>query len=153
MKKREEIIIYLNNIEEAVNKFNPEIISDELTEYILKRCTFISLKSNIDITILGVDQTNQLNLKNIIHNHFKQMVNKLKKVEQYDDSKRLLLLILGVVLIGVSEVFDFIVSELFLVAGWVVIWELVYNIFFERIKRNRDYYRYLQLSKSNIKFK
>ena len=153
MKEKNEVVIYLNELEEAINKYNPNILSDELTNYILKRCMFFSTKSDIDIIIYGIEDKEQQGLKDIFHNHFKDLVDKTKKIEQYDDIKRVLLLIVGIVLICISEMFKFVVSELFLVAGWVVIWELVYNIFFERIKRNRDYFKYLQLSKANIKFK
>ncbi len=153
MTKNDEIIIYLNDIEEAINVFNPKILSDELNDYILKRCMFIPIKNKIDIIICGIEEKAQSNLKDSIHNHYKELVVKTKKIEQYNDIKRLILLILGVILIFISEMFEFVISELFLVAGWVVIWELVYDIIFERVRRNRDYFKYLQLSKANIKFK
>ena len=49
-----------------------------------------------------------------------------------------------------SKQFTNIVSEIFLIAGWVIIWEIIYDILFSEIKRKRKAKIYKALATSNI---
>ena len=76
----------------------------------------------------------------------------LNKIDKYDDYFRFLLLLLGIILIIISEIFSALLSELFLIAGWVVIWEVVYDILFTGIKRKQKLKIAQKLSTCEISF-
>lgn len=61
-------------------------------------------------------------------------------------------LLLGIILIIISEQFTSFLSELFLIAGWVVVWEMVYDILFTGIKRKRDLKIVKKLATCEISF-
>ena len=52
----------------------------------------------------------------------------------------------------ISEIFSALLSELFLIAGWVVIWEVVYDILFTGIKRKQKLKIAQKLSTCEISF-
>lgn len=79
-------------------------------------------------------------------------VKSLNKIDKYDDYFRFLLLLLGIILIIISEIFSALLSELFLIAGWVVIWEVVYDILFTGIKRKQKLKIAQKLSTCEISF-
>ena len=79
-------------------------------------------------------------------------VKSLNKIDKYDDYFRFLLLLLGIILIIISEIFSALLSELFLIAGWVVIWEVVYVILFTGIKRKQKLKIAQKLSTCEISF-
>ena len=60
--------------------------------------------------------------------------------------------LLGIILIIISEQLTLFLSELFLIAGWVVIWEVVYDILFTGIKRKRELKIAKKLSTCEINF-
>ena len=64
----------------------------------------------------------------------------------------LILLIIGILLIIISENLISFISELFLIAGWVVIWEMVYDIIFNQLKRTKNKNHYQKLAQAQINF-
>ena len=85
--------------------------------------------------------TSSWNIPALRNNHFK-----------YDDIYRLILLIIGILLIIISENLISFISELFLIAGWVVIWEMVYDIIFNQLKRTKNKNHYQKLAQAQINF-
>lgn len=149
------IKIELNNINDVLNKFNSEIINSDLEEYITNSCeNKFFRKKSITLEIYGIkDINNQKIVQNILHSHYKNKINFYKKIDKFDDYYRICLLILGIIAILLSENFVSFLSELFLIAGWVVIWEIVYDIIFNEIKRKRKENIYKKLAISDIIFK
>ena len=49
-----------------------------------------------------------------------------------------------------SKQFTNIVSEVFLIAGWVIIWEIIYDVLFSEIKRKRKARIYKTLASATI---
>lgn len=134
----ETIKIKLENLVDATNKYNQELLSEELNNYITQNC-HIHPKERIEIKINGLTKKeDQEKIKKLIHYHYQNKVKQLNKIDKYDDYFRLILLLLGIILIIISEQFTSLLSELFLIAGWVVVWEMVYDILFTGMKRKRD---------------
>ncbi len=135
----EKIEINLESLEEATNKFNHKILSNELDSFIENKALHTLPSESILLIINGLSNTkDQEKLTKLIHTYYQTKVKQLKKIDQYDDYIRLILLLLGIVLIIISEQFASFLSELFLIAGWVVVWEVVYDILFTGIKRKRN---------------
>ena len=134
MKK---IKIELNNLDNATNQFNNEVLDNELDNYI----------TNTSLHILPKEQ-----LIKLIHTHYEKKVKQLKQIDKYDDYFRMILLLLGIILIIISEHLTSFLSELFLIAGWVVVWEMVYDILFTGMKRKRSLNLYKKLATCKIEF-
>lgn len=149
----ETINIKLKNIEDATNPFNESLLNEELDNYIVNNCKHISSKESIILNVNNLSKKEeQEQLLTLIHHHYQNKVKQLNKIDKYDDYFRLILLLLGIILIIISEQFISLLSELFLIAGWVVVWEVVYDILFTGIKRKRDLKLCQKLSTCKINF-
>ncbi len=149
----ETIKIKLENLEDATNKYNSELLNEELDNYITQNCQHIHTKERIEIKINNLtNKEEQEKIKKLIHHHYQNKVLRLNKIDKYDDYFRLILLLLGIILIIISEQFTSFLSELFLIAGWVVVWEMVYDILFTGIKRKRDLKIVKKLATCEISF-
>ena len=149
------IKIELDSVNDALSTFNKDMINQELDEFIVNSCEYKFFRSKgISIEIYGIDsEIEQNKIKDILHNHYKNKVNFFNKIDKFDDYYRITLLVLGIIAILLSETFVSFLSELFLIAGWVVIWEIIYDVIFNEIKRRRKENIYKKLSISKINFK
>ena len=130
------IKIELNNINLATNIYNSEFLKEDLDKYILNNCYRKFINNKITLTIIGLkDSRNQEYIANLIHNHYKTI-----------------LFIIGVIAILLSKQFNYFFNELFLIAGWVTIWEIIYDLLFVEIRRKRNTKIYKALSLANIVF-
>lgn len=141
------IEINITNENELLNIYNKNIISETLDNYLTTSLEHRSLKENITINITGTENEN---IKNIITNYYNEKYLYFKKIDTLDNYIRLVLFLIGVLSIFMSKQFTNIVSEIFLIAGWVIIWEIIYDILFSEIKRKRKAKIYKALATSNI---
>ena len=141
------IEINITDENELLNIYNKNIISETLDNYLTTSLEHRSLKENITINITGTENEN---IKNIITNYYKEKYLYFKKIDTLDNYIRLVLFLIGVLSIFMSKQFTNIVSEIFLIAGWVIIWEIIYDILFSEIKRKRKAKIYKALATSNI---
>lgn len=149
----EKVNIKLKSIEDATNPFNESLLNEELDNYIVNNCKHISSKEKIILNVNNLSKKEeQEQLLALIHHHYQNKVKQLNKIDKYDDYFRLVLILLGIILIIISEQFTSLLSELFLIAGWVVVWEVVYDILFTGIKRKRDLKLCKKLSTCKINF-
>ena len=141
------IEINISNENELLNIYNKNIISETLDNYLIASLEHRSLKDKITINITG---TKNENIKNIITNYYEEKYLYFKKIDTLDNYIRLVLFLIGVLSIFMSKQFTNIVSEVFLIAGWVIIWEIIYDVLFSEIKRKRKAKIYKSLATSNI---
>ena len=141
------IEINITNENELLNIYNKNIISETLDNYLTTSLEHRSLKENITINITGTENEN---IKNIITNYYKEKYLYFKKIDTLDNYIRLVLFLIGVLSIFMSKQFTNIVSEIFLIAGWVIIWEIIYDVLFSEIKRKRKARIYKTLAKAKI---
>lgn len=148
------IPIQINDLTLALNPFNKAEISKDLDEYITKYYEHLSLKkSKLELKIIGLNNLkDQQALTNIIHNFYQTQLKKYQKIDKLDDYIRSILLLIGILAILISNQFQSLISELFLIMGWVIIWEIVYDVLFNLIKRKRKTRLYLALSTCKINF-
>lgn len=146
------ITIKLNNLNDATNKFNENVLSNELATYIEENSKYAN-NEDISLTIIGLEDKDHELLNTLIHNYYLNKVKDLNKIDKYDDYFRFILLLLGIILIIISEQLTLFLSELFLIAGWVVVWEVVYDILFTGIKRKRKLKIVKKLANCKINYK
>jgi len=141
------IEINLKNESDAFNTFNENKISENLDNYLMTYLEHMPLKDNLTLTITGTDNNN---ISKIIKEYYKEKYFYLHKLDIYDNFIRSILFIIGFIAILISKKFTNILGELFLIAGWVVIWEIIYDILFNEIRRKRKAKIYKTLANSNI---
>lgn len=148
------INIELKNLESALNEFNKDILSDNLDNYLIYSLNNEKLiNKNIQLNIKGINnKEEQIHLTKVIYTHYQKKNNFFNKIDNVDNIVRFILGIIGAIIILISHEFDFLLSELFLIAGWVIIWEIVYDILFNEIKRKRKKKIYDLLANSKINF-
>lgn len=144
------IEINLENEVNALNIYNKNIISESLDNYLTSSLEHKPLRETITIIISG---TKDQNIESIIKNYYSEKYKYLKKIDNIDNYIRLILFIIGVIAILLSEQLTNVISEIFLISGWVIIWEIVYDILFNEIKRKRKTKIYKILANSKIIFK
>lgn len=153
------IKIYLEDINQIKEKYNPNILSSSISDYILRTCKGIPLKNNLTITIITNKQVNKTleeEITKLIKKHYQDYINELNITAQYDAIEKSILTIIGIISILFSNILSSITKillpELFLIAGWVAIWEVVYSILFVGSKNKILKKRYQKLLKSPISF-
>jgi len=148
------INIELKNLEIALNEYNKDIISENLDNYLIYSLNNQKLiNKNIIINIKGIyNKEEQEHLKNVLINYYQNKTSFFNKIDSVDNIIRFILGIVGAIIILISHEFNFLLSELFLIAGWVIIWEIVYDLLFNEIKRKRKKKVYSKLSSSIITF-
>ena len=140
------IDLHIAKENDIINTYNPHMLSESLDNYLTKSLEHRPLKDKLTITITG---TKNENIKNIIQNYYKDKYLYLKKFDNLDNYIRLTLFLIGILAIFISKQFSNILSE---IAGWVVIWELIYDILFNEIKRKRKAKIYKILANATIIF-
>ena len=148
------INIELKNLEIALNEYNNDIISENLDNYLIYSLNNQKLiNKNIIINIKGIyNKEEQEHLKNVLINYYQNKTSFFNKIDSVDNIIRFILGIVGAIIILISHEFNFLLSELFLIAGWVIIWEIVYDLLFNEIKRKRKKKIYNLLATSKINF-
>ncbi len=150
-----EIKLELSNINDATNRFNKRELNKELHDYLKDKCKFKIIKtSKIKLNVSGLkNEEDRLLLCNVIHDHYETTAALFKKFDLVDNYFRLFLLLLGSIAIFLSNKLPTLLSELFLIAGWVLVWEIFYDLLFNEIKRKRDFKIYEALKNCEINFK
>lgn len=144
------IEINLENELDALNIYNKNIISESLDNYLVSFLEHKHLKEPITLIISG--NKNQ-DIDKIIKNYYQEKYLYLNKIDKLDNYIRLILFIIGLIAIIFSEQFTNVIGEIFLISGWVIIWEIIYDVLFNEIKRKRKAKIYKYLANSKITFK
>lgn len=153
------IEININNYEDVIEKFDIDKLSNDLANFIYNQYMALSLRKGVEInvkTTCNLNEKQEEELVNMIHKHFGLEVQKSIITFKYKIKYKVLLFLIGVLLIAFSNL-NFIselstIHELFLITGWVAVWELIYDGLFvdykEKIKRKR----YKKLSKVKVNY-
>lgn len=153
------IEININNYEDVIEKFDNDKLSNDLANFIYNQYMALPInrKPEINIkTICDLTEEQQGNIADIIHKHFGLEVQKSIVAFRHKIKYQVLLFLIGVLLIAVSNL-NFMselgtIHELFLIAGWVAVWELIYDGFFVDFKEKIKRKRYKKLSNIKINY-
>ncbi len=149
-----KIELEINNIENAKNNFNSNTISDSLNQYLISNFEYKSLRNNkISLQIKGIQNKNeQIFLTDLIHNYYQEQEKLYSKIDTIDNYFRLIFSIVGIIAIIISQKFTTFLSELFLITGWFIIWEIIDDILFKENERKRKKKIYKSLANAKINF-
>lgn len=152
------ISINIKNREDYVSKFNDNILSKELSNYIIEEYKGYPLNSNISIEITSdyiMDNLEKDKIIDMIRANFGTEIGELIYFRKKNIIMDFILIIFGII----SLVFYMfsnniaILSELILVFSWVLIGESVYNLLFTGIINRVDIERKRKLTNCEIIFK
>src|SRR5574344_357130 len=138
------IIININvkRKEDITDKFNENIISDELSKYIYEQCYGEKFNKKININIFyefAMDETEKNVISNMIKTNFSMLLLEEKIESKLELFKELIVFIIGAIFILIAYFVDhehvYLLSEIISIFGWVAIWEFAYNILFVDNKR------------------
>lgn len=137
------IEVYLQDKNDFINKFNKKELNSELGEYIFNRSLVVKdnkkesiiIKLETDFKITKQDKDNMIDQIRSYYGH--QIKGELVYLKS-SYIKNSILLIIGVILITISYILQsfsgFLLPEIFLIAGWVSIWEMAYSLLFSNNK-------------------
>lgn len=138
------IDVYLKNIDDFKNKFNYNELNNELGEYIFNKAIIqkITRKKGLKINIqtdFELSEQEKDNMVDILRSYYG---NKIKIELIYLKKsyiKSAILFIIGIVLLMAAYFFEhltkFLLPEIFIIVGWLAIWEMGYNVLFYDSKR------------------
>ena len=157
MKSDNNVIhVDLDNRDEYINKYNDNMICDDLHNYLINEAIKISNKTRIILKIkfnYDVDEDEKNRVKKLIKNDFNDSLND-KITFNSIAIKDIYLILIGIACIIVSVMFRYlkisVISEVFLIIGWVPIWELVSNILFIESDERMIKRKYKQLLRASI---
>ncbi len=141
--------IKINTNSNILNEFDNNKISDSLDNYLLNELKFKPFKNKVTLVLVGHEKEN---FESIIKNYYQEKYTSAKKLDNLDNYIRGILFIIGLIAILISEQFQSILNEIFLIAGWVVIWEVLYDILFNELKRKRTSNIYKALANCNFEY-
>lgn len=156
---RLEIKITLSKDSMIFNNYNSNQLSDELSNYIYSQCKGIPVSKNININIyhkLDLTKNEKESIIDAIRSNYgidiKENILKLKN----EIVKELVLIVAGSIFLIISNILKYInmniISEIVSIFGWVIIWEVAYNIIFMDTKLRFENKRLKKLVESRIKF-
>lgn len=133
-----ELIIDIDNGENYINKYNKERLNDELYNYIIEEIKGMELYKDLIIKVysnyeLTDDEKNSFieMLKNTIGSDIQENL----LIQKHLYWKCLFLAMIGILGILLSNYLRLgestILSELFLIVGWVGVWESLYIVLFD----------------------
>ena len=153
------IDIIINDKEDIYNNFNSSKLSSELGNYIYNQSLGYSFKEDIKINIKideEVTKKEKNDIVDMIREYFGLSIRETLIYYKYNNFKKVVLFILGIILIYISHfigtINDFLISEVFLIIGWVAIWEVFENILFVETKKKFKLKRLKKLVKCKISF-
>lgn len=154
------IEIDLKSRGDIFNKFNENIISDELGTYIFTQSKKLPLNTEFSLLIddkIGLNEEEKEILVDAIREYFGLRVRGKLLYAKYNNKRKLFLFAIGMVLIFLSELFNgiftILIPEMFLIAGWVAISEVMYSVLFIEGKSMVETTKTRKLTECEVRFK
>ncbi len=158
-KNINEINIIVKDKEDLYNNFNCYKLSSELGNYIYNQSLGYPINEEIRINIKtdsSLTDKEKNDIVDMIREYFGLSIKETLIYYKYNNFKKTLLFILGVILICLSHFIgilnDFLISEVFLIIGWVAVWEVFDNILLVETKKKFKLERFRKLVKCKIYF-
>lgn len=141
------------------NPFNDNQISDELGNYIFRNSKKGSLNSKLTINIdnkVSFNDEEKEKLIDAIREYFGLLVRAKMNYSRFNNVKKIVLFIIGVMLILLSDVLSnalgFLIPEVISIAGCVAIWETVSILLFVDNENRFEIKKMKELTRCDIHF-
>ena len=149
------IEIDLDNKLEYLNKYNDNIINDELHNYILS--AFDDVNKNILLKVkfnYNIDKDERLKVALVFKDSFSIALDNIQKKIKKRNIRDAVLLVLGFLFLIIYCYLDdfdiFLIAEFFMVISWVSFWEFAESLLFGRKKLIVNKKKYEKLINTEI---
>lgn len=150
------IKIHLKEKEDYKNTYNEDILSYELSNYILEEAKSINTKQNIkfivssDFDMLDKEKND---LVDMIRNNFGTDIGEIMNLSRKESIANLLIFFIGIIFLILYSLFEMnFVSEFILILGWVFIGEAICNFLYHGIENKLKITRRKQIIKAKVIF-
>lgn len=152
----EQIKIHLKNKDDYKNTYNEDILSYELSSYILEELKGINRKSKIEFVVssdfeMADDDKNQLIF--MIRNSFGADISETLNLARKQRISNYLILLIGVLFVLLYTLLDFkFLEEFVLIFGWVFLGEAICNFLYKEIENKYAIKRRKQIVNAKVTF-
>lgn len=146
------IEIDLVNEEDIFEKYNKDIANKKLINYIINEADPFDKKEVIKIKINNKTRLKESEYIPIIKKSLQNEYDKCLREIDHNNINQFVYLLVGVVLLFISTIFGqaFIFEEIFLIGGWVLIWDTIEIEVFADTELKKKRVILKKLSKSEI---
>ena len=137
------IELHLKSIDDLTNEFNDKELNSSLGEYIFNKALISKLnkKKNLEIKIttdFEVSESDKESIVDMIRSYYGNLV----KIELIylgiNNSQSIILSFAGILVLFIAYFFsNFVIHEIFIIIGWLAIWEAGYSLMFSNRKHKR----------------
>lgn len=152
-----KVEIILKDKNDFVSRYNNNRISRDLYKYIKDEIKLLDVTKKINIEIKPLfkmsDDEKELLAINI-KKTCKEEIEDIKYLHQKVILKEILFLIIGIIITFICFTIKNspVISEIFLIIGWLFVWESVRNIVFTKVENKIKIKRLKQIIKSDIDY-
>lgn len=150
------IKIHLKNKEIYKNKFNEEILSYDLRNYILEETKEISNKQKIKFEIytnFELEDTEKNKLVDMIRNNFEADISEIIDITWKNRIINFIILSIGIIFILIySALKNTLISEFSLIIGWIFLGEAICNILYKEVESKNKIAKRKQIVRAKILF-
>lgn len=128
------IDVDIMDLDDFFSKYNKELVSRELIKFILDNAKEV----DGDITIV-LNKKIDKPLEDILRNSLKTEYNLMIKEHFNNNKMQVIYFLVGIIMLVISRILNdrVLLEELFLIGGWVLIWQTVEIEFFRDIDNKR----------------
>ena len=138
---------------DLVEKYNEDIVSKDLMNYLLEQVKFVDKNDNLKI-IINQKFDFECDIVNMINKSMNDLYILNLKKSYINNIKQVIFLVLGIIcLVLYGVVNNPIISEIILIGGWVLIWEMVDLFLLSDTQLKRDKIVLKKLLKANFEIK
>ena len=128
------IDVDIMDLDDFFSKYNKELVSLDLIKFILDNCKEV----DEDIVIV-LNKKIDKPLEDILRNSLKTEYNLMIKEHFNNNKMQVIYFLVGIIMLVISRILNdrALLEELFLIGGWVLIWQTVEIEFFRDIDNKR----------------
>ena len=117
------------DINDFFEKYNKDLVSHDLINYILDNSRDLLDNDEVEIVL---NKAIDLKLESILRNSLKTKYQEEIKEHYYNNKMQVVYFLIGVIMLIISRILNdrVLIEELFLIGGWVLIWQTVEIEFF-----------------------
>ena len=133
-----EIIVDIKDESYLLENYSNSKVNRLLLEYIINAVWYTKMDEKFVIKINNYIN-GDLNIQTLIKESFSAEIEKLNNERRRNNLLQICLLVIGIIFLVLSQIvaIDFIFSELFIIIGWVPIWEAIDIELFKDSKNKR----------------
>ena len=109
-----------------VEKYNHDKVSLNLLDYLIKETKYVDKKTDIEI-IITPEFANTLDLGTMLKNAIQEEYYNTVQDHYFNNIFQIVLFLLGIIFLSISTLIkkEVVWKEIFLIGGWVPIWEMI----------------------------